>query len=148
MKPSMDEVLIGMAGAVGLKIIPDMPETSYALGDAKMVTGLAVLLAQEVDQAADVLIRENAAFRGLFRQAAKRAVGVLKPKLAEAAATSDANFRVSTLEAGNAELKALLIELHALVEKVDAQWARAINAEIWAVLKQGADDRMLVLPSM
>jgi hypothetical protein len=148
MKPSMDHLLISMATTVGLKIIPEMPETSYALGDAKMVAALSILLAQEVDRAADVLVQENTAIRALFAAAAGEPVVGLATPLAEAAKSVDANIRVSTLEMGNAVLKALLIQLHELVEANDAAWAKRLNEEIWAILKSGAQARMLVLPSM
>ena len=148
MKPTMDHVLISMATTLGLRIIPAMPETSYALGDAKMVAGLAVLLAQEVDRAADVLARENAALRALFLRAAMLPLGAMSPILASAGASSDSNIRVSVLEQGNAALKALLIDLHIAAEESDADWADALDREIWAILKQGAQDRELVLPSM
>ncbi len=148
MKPSMDHLLISMATALGTKIIPDMPETSYALGDAKMVAALAILLAQEVDRAADVLATENAALRILFAKAATLPIEDLGAKLTELAKSCDASLRVSVLEAGNAELKAMLIDLHALVEDIDADWARSLDAEIWGLLTKGAANRMLVLPSM
>ena len=148
MKPTMDHVLISMATTLGLRVVPAMPETSYALGDAKMVAGLAVLLAQEVDRAADVLARENAALRALFLRAAALPVGALARTLASAGASSEANLRVSVLEQGNAALKTLLIDLHIAAEESDADWADDLDREIWAVLKQGAKDRELVLPSM
>jgi hypothetical protein len=148
MKPTMDHLLISMATTLATTIIPEMPETSYALGDAKMLAALAILLAQEVDRAADVLVRENAAIRALFAQAAEMPVGGLGVQLGKAATSTDASLRVSVLEAGNAELKAVLIDLHALVDDSSADWAKAIDAKIWAILNQGAQDRMLVLPSM
>lgn len=148
MKPTMDHLLISMATTIGTKIIPEMPETSYALGDAKMVAALAVLLAQEVDRAADVLVRENAAIRALFARAAEMPVGPLRAQLAQAAVTTDANLRVSLLEANNAALRTLLIDLHALAEAREANWAVRLDYRIWTILKQGAQDRMLVLPSM
>ena len=148
MKPTMDHVLISMATTLGLRVVPAMPETSYALGDAKMVAGLAVLLAQEVDRAADVLARENAALRALFLRAAALPVGALARTLASAGASSEANLRVSVLEQGNAALKTLLIDLHIAAEESDADWADDLDREIWALLKQGAEERELALPSM
>ena len=148
MKPTMDHVLISMATTLGLRVVPAMPETSYALGDAKMVAGLAVLLAQEVDRAADVLALENAALRALFLRAAALPVGALARTLASAGASSEANLRVSVLEQGNAALKTLLIDLHIAAEESDADWADDLDREIWALLKQGAEERELALPSM
>lgn len=147
MKPGLDHLLLAIAGTVGGRIIPEMPEASYALGDAKMVAGLAVLLAQEADRAADVLVRENAAIRALFGEAADMPTP-LTDRLTEAAQSADANLRLNTLEAGNAALKTLLIELHILAEDSAEDWAAPLNADIWTILKQGANDRILVLPSI
>jgi hypothetical protein len=148
MKPSMDHLLMTMVNSVATRIIPAIHEENYALGDAKMVAAMAIILAQEVDRAADVLIAENAALRGLFAKAAEQSLEDLSDRVGQAAASQDANYRVSTLEAGNAALRATLIDLHAYVEDQDETWANAIDAEIWAILRQGAERRMLHLPSM
>ncbi len=148
MKPSMDHLLMTMVNSVATRIIPAIHEENYALGDAKMVAAMAIILAQEVDRAADVLIAENAALRGLFGKAVAQISGDLADRVALAAASRDADFKVSTLEAGNAALRALLIDLHAMVEEHPEPWATALNREIWAILLHGAERRMLHLPSM
>ena len=148
MKPSMDHLLMTMVGTIASRIIPAMPEQSYALGDAKMVAAIAIILAQEVDRAADVLITENAALRALFGKAAAHELGPLATQLAKAAQSTDSNYKVSSLEAGNACLRELLIDLHTQAEVRSEDWAKALNADIWAILKRGAEQRMLHLPSM
>ncbi len=148
MKPSMDHLLMTMVNSVATRIIPAIHEEDYALGDAKMVAAMAILLAQEVDRAADVLISENAAIRLLFAKAALLPIGDLTDGIAKAATSPDANYKVSTLEAGNAALRALLIELHALVEDESKPWAKELDAEIWTILRLGAERRILHLPSM
>jgi hypothetical protein len=148
MKPAMDHLLMTMVNSVATRIIPAIHEESYALGDAKMVAALAILLSQEVDRAADVLIAENAALRGLFAKAGQQAVGPLSQTIALAAASQDADYRVSSLEAGNAALRAVLIDLHAYAEDHPDAWAKALEVDIWAILKAGAERRMLHLPSM
>jgi hypothetical protein len=148
MKPSMDHLLMTMVNSVATRIIPAIHEENYALGDAKMVAAMAIILAQEVDRAADVLIAENTALRALFATATAQPLGDLSDRVEQAAASQDANYKVSTLEAGNAVLRATLIDLHAYVEDQDEPWARAIDAEIWVILRQGAERRILHLPSM
>lgn len=147
MKPGLDHLLLAMAGTLGGRIIPEMPETSYALGDAKMLAGLAVLLAQQADGAADTLVRENTALRQLFARAADLPTP-LAQRLAEAGRSTDVNLRLSTLEAGNAALKTLLIDLHALAEDNSDDWAATVCADIWTILKQGSAERMLFLPAI
>lgn len=148
MKPSMDHLLMTMVGTIAGRVIPAMPEESYALGDAKMVAAMAIILAQEVDRAADVLITENAALRALFGKAAALDLGPLTAQLAKAAQSADTDYKVSTLEAGNASLRALLIDLQTQVEERSEDWAKVLNADIWAILSRGAEQRMLHLPSM
>lgn len=148
MTMSMDQLLLALAGTVGGRIVPEIPESSYAQGDAKIVAGLLLLLSQDVDRAADVLARENAAIRSLFAQAATQPLGELNAEVQAAAQTRDANLRVSTLKAANDELKELLTRLHAAVEVLENDWAQALNTSIWAILLRGAEERLLHLPSM
>ncbi len=148
MKPSLDHILMSMAGILGTDVLSAMPEGDYASGDVKMIALMNVLLAQEVDRAADTLLWENAQLRALFADAADAPLGDFCVKLAEAATSIDANARISTLEAGNAPLKTLLIELHILVETSPEDWAQEINRKILAFLKVSADARMIAMPAM
>jgi hypothetical protein len=144
----MDHLMMSMAGAMGLRVIPEMPETSYALGDAKMLAGIAILMAQESVRAADTLVRENQAMRQVFALAAEAGVSGLDTDPAMLAQSEDADLTLTTLEANNARLKTTLITLHAMAEETDAPWGRKIDAAIWALLARGAGDRMFVLPSL
>jgi hypothetical protein len=148
MKPALDHVLMSMAGTLGITVLTAMPEGDYASGDVKMIALMNVLLAQEVDRAADSLLRENAQLRALFAKAAAAPLGDLCARLSEAAHSTDADARISTLEVGNAPLKSLLIELHILVETTPEDWARDINRKILAFLKVSADARMIAMPVM
>jgi hypothetical protein len=146
MKPGVDHLLMLMAGTLATKISDAMPADHYAAGDAKMLALLNILLAQEIDRAADRLVRENGALRALFARAAPHLPPLLRERVAEVAASSDANLLLSTLEGGNALLKDLLIEVHIVAETETADWAAPLNRDILALLKQGAQDRMFVLP--
>ena len=146
MKPGIDHHLLAIAGTLGGKIIPAIADGNYAQGDARMTAVLAVMMAQEVDRAADTLIGENTAMRALFASAKAQFAGDLAKRLASAAASHDDNFRLSTLETGNAALKTVLIDFHAAVEKIDSDWARALDRDIWLLLHKGATDRMLFIP--
>jgi hypothetical protein len=146
MKPSIEHHLMAIVGTLGEKIIPAIPEENYAMGDAGIVAMLIVLMAQEVDRAADRLIRDNAGMRALFARAGGMVSGDLAARLPAAAASRDADYRISTLEAGNAALKTVLIDLHTAVELLDNAEAEAIDREIWAMMHGWANERLLVLP--
>jgi hypothetical protein len=148
MKPALDHVLMSMAGTLGTTILSAMPKDDYASGDVKMIALMNVLLAQEVDRAADTLLRENSRMRALFAEAATAPLGPLCAKLIEAATSCDADARISTLEVGNATLKTVLIELHVVVEKETSDWARSLNHKILALLGDSADSRMIAMPVM
>lgn len=146
MTPGASQHLISIATTLGGRIIAALPQDSYAVGDAKMSALLCVLLAQHVDGAADVLIRENAAIRDIFARAAPLLGGDLGARLAEAGSGQESSFRISVLEAGNAALSTLLIETQIALEARSDGWAMALDREIWVVLRDGADARMLELP--
>jgi hypothetical protein len=91
-------------------------------------------------------VDENAAMRTLFGRAAAEVTDTeLRRKLAEAAARRDPSLLLTELEATNAGLRALLIELHAYVEEQAAPWARAVEAEIWRELVASTERRRLSL---
>jgi hypothetical protein len=149
MKPGLEMLLPGLAGTLAMRVMPELPPDSYALGDARITGALLLMIAQQAEQAADVLATENAAVRALFADAAR---APLAPKfveaLAVAAATKDESLRITALEAGNAALTALMITLHAEVETRSEAWAQALDRSIWAILRKGAEARMLELPSV
>jgi hypothetical protein len=148
MTPSLPQQLIAQAMTIATRIAPAIPETSYAMGDVGMLAGVLVMLAQEADRTVDVLVRENTAMRALFADAGAMPLGDLVDELKAAGASSDADLKITTLEAANARLKTLLIALHVEAEAVGGDWGRKLEARIWALLKRSADDRMLVMPAL
>ncbi|MBI1250453.1 MAG: hypothetical protein GC189_03160 [Alphaproteobacteria bacterium] len=150
MRPSMAQILMGSAGAIGTQVAPHLTGNGYALGQASMAGLIMVLAAQEADRAADVLVRERNALRVFFGEASVSLLPEdLRARLHEAAhAPLGASFVVSALEEEIAPMKALLIETHAALEDETASWARDLEARVWAVLKEGADARQLFMPSL
>ena len=67
----------------------------------------------------------------------------LRGRLEAAAAGRDASLRVGDLNVANDGLRALLIELHVLVETRDEGWARRINHAIWNELRESAKRRAI-----
>jgi hypothetical protein len=146
MRPGIDHILMLMAGTLATKVSEAMPPDHYAAGDAKMLALMNVLLAQEVDRAADILLRENATLRSLLGGAASHLPPALARQAADAAQTSDADLRIATLESGNALLKSLLIKVHIAAEADLATWGGPLNLEILRFLRRYADERMFSLP--
>jgi hypothetical protein len=149
MKPGLEMMLPGLAGTLALRVLPELPPESYAVGDTRLTAALLLMIAQQAEKAADVLANENAAMRALFARAADTPLEkVQRAQLRTAAGTSDPNLRITTLEAGNAALTALLITLHADVEARAEPWAQEIDQAIWAIIIKGSVDRMLELPAV
>ncbi len=146
MKPDFAQAQMTLAAVIGLRIMPEIAEGSYAGGDAGMVAASLALMAQQVDDAADLLSRENNAMRSLFRDAALDFAGMTS-ELQKAGLTRDDDLKLSTLSANHAAFSSLLIRLHAEVEKA-GEPADAINARIWELLASGAAARSLAMPVM
>jgi hypothetical protein len=150
MKPSVSELLAGGAMTLATGVVPLLEANPYGKGHATIVMMLALLAAQEVDKAADVLHTENARLRGLFARAALTPVerDLADALRAAGEAPASASLRVSALQIENAGLRALLIRLHAAVEADAETWAAEIDAEIWKLLRDGARARLVDLPPM
>jgi hypothetical protein len=127
MTPSVVEVMRGCAAALTQPPSPDAgPE--YFASRVGMISMLANLAAQEAERAAAVTVAENVDIRALFAQAAAHDAA-LGGRLARAAQGVDTDLSLSALDAANAGLRRLLIELHERVEDVgDAALDRAILA--------------------
>ena len=114
MTPSVRDVLQGCTVAIMTPPSPDAgPE--YAASRAGMVAMMLGLATAEAERCAAAAIAENADIRAVF--AASTAYdAALGGRLAQAAAQTDADLTVPALDAANARLRRLLIELHEQVE--------------------------------
>jgi hypothetical protein len=127
MTPSVTEVMRGCAAALTQPPSPDAGPEFFA-SRVGMISMLANLAAQEAEHAAAAALAENADIRALFAQAPAHD-GALGGRLARAARGLDTDLSLSALDAANARLRRLLIELHERVEAVgDAALDRAILA--------------------
>jgi len=127
MTPTVREVLQGCTIAI---VTPPSADAGpdYAASRFGMVAMMIGLAAQEADRCAAAAIAENADVRALFA-AASAYDGALGGRLAKAAAEVDADLTVPALDATNARLRRLVIELHEQVEEAgDAATNRAIVA--------------------
>ena len=91
-------------------------------------------------------MEENRALEDLLgRAGAAIADPALRERTAQLVAAGEPGFRISALEARNAALRALLIELHAHVETQRSDEARRVEAEIWRELAKSTERRRLSL---
>jgi hypothetical protein len=127
MTPSVREVLQGVAIALTTPPSPDAGP-AFDAGRMGLAASLAMMAAAEADRAAAAAIAENADIRALFATA-KAYDGPLGGRLGKAAADVDTDLSLTGLDAANAYLRRLLIELHERVEDAgDAATDRAILA--------------------
>jgi hypothetical protein len=118
------------------RITPELTD-SYS-GEVARLTGLVLtIVTNGIDDAAAIRIAENEAMRQLFRDAAGT-VGQadLAAKLLEAASATGAGFKLSQLDQDNAQLRAVLVELHTAVEETLSETTRNMGGRIWRMLKQ------------
>jgi len=135
----LDVAMLHLMTRTGAALAPGYEQSSVGV--------LAVMLAevkQEFERAAARRVEENAALRGIFAEAAPVvADATLRARLEQAARDRDESLLVSDLEASNAALRALLIDLHAHVEETDSAAARKIEDAIWRELVASTERRRI-----
>ncbi len=143
MKPSVPALLDALGALVQREVAPALGE-GYLSQQMLRSVGLLKAAAEEFDRAAARRVTENTALRALFDRSVDAVDDpALADALREAARGTDADLRVSALQAVNQRLRALLIELHAWSETAATPRAGAVNAEVWAELRAGAQRRRL-----
>ena len=141
MKPEPPAMLGQLAAWLTQDLAPGV--AAYQQSALGMSAGLIGMTIEEADRAVARRVEENAAIRGLLARGADLVEARLSARLQALADGRDESLRVSALEAGNAELRAALIELHAAVEALDGAAARALDADIWAELRASTERRKL-----
>jgi hypothetical protein len=136
MTPSVKEVMRGCAAALTQPPSADAGPDYFA-SRVGLISMLANLAAQEADHAAAAAIAENADIRALIAKAAGAHDAALGGRLAKASNGVDADLSLTALDAANARLRRLLIELHERVEDVgDRELDQAILA-LYVRMAQG-----------
>ena len=147
MNPDVGTVMQGFFGTLLGDIAPHLT-AEYSMGNVGIMGMMMFMTAEEYDRAADIRAVENAEMRSLFSHAATLVDdGALKAKLAAAASEKEGSLRIGELNARNAALAGLLIELQTHVEASDASWAPNLEARIWDHLVAATERRKLPLPS-
>jgi len=136
MSLSPETCLRGVLGALQNGIIPSLTD-SFAIEDARLAGLVLTITTNGIDDAAAIRIAENDALRAMFGDAAQKVDDHALARKLQATARADASgYRLSELDADNAMLRSLLVELHEAVEKQTGDAARAIDSGIWRMLQQ------------
>ena len=147
MKPDVGRALEVCAAKLMGDVAPHVTE-SYRQASVLTAGVLLISVGEELDRIAERRVSENAAIRLIFRAAVPAvADAALRARIEETASGEEAGYRISELDASNAALRALLIELHAHVETLTGDDARRIEAEIWRELAASTERRRLSLGS-
>ncbi len=143
MKPDVARLLEVAAAHLMTRAGPALP-AGYPRSSALVLAVLLAELKTEFERAAARRVEENDALRLLFAEAGTAVEDAeLAGRLAEAARERDASLLVPDLEAANAGLRGLLIELHAHVEDLDSPEAARIEEAIWRELAASTERRRI-----
>ncbi|HVY83969.1 MAG TPA: hypothetical protein VG943_02470 [Caulobacterales bacterium] len=149
MKPTLGQMLMGAASTLNDEIAPHIDDGApVAIGHVGTLGLILACMAQEADRAVETAVREQDAIRALFADAAKAPLPRDLAIRLKAAAADDArpSLKLTDLEAQNAKLKRLLMTLLETLEAEHFDWAVALEARVWTILKTGAERRALYLP--
>jgi hypothetical protein len=140
MTPTANDLL---AGCIKTLAAPVLPEDAGLFTTARMrtVALLNRMVALECAQGAAVRVAENAAIRALFAQTGPRYMELAQ----EAAAIGDGDYAIETLDAANARLRSLLINLH---EKAERAGDGDLDRKLLKCYREMSERRELVLPAV
>ena len=137
MTPTAEDLL---NGCIKTLAAPPRPEDAGMFATARLRTVAMInrLAAIECAQGTAARVWENAALRSLFAQAAAK-----YPAVSAAGGIGDGDFSVEALDAANAKLRRLVIQLH---EAAELAGDTALDRTILALYREIARRRELNLP--
>jgi hypothetical protein len=144
MRPDAPRVFYGIIASVMRDIAPEM-RTPFGQQSVGLVSMLLALAAQDYDGAAARLVEENTAIMDLLGRS-RLVVGDpgLHERIDAAVGQAPArDLRISALQKENDALRALLIDVHAVVEALTGEDARAMNEAVWDEIRQSTRRRHL-----
>lgn len=145
MRPDVPRVLNGIAMSLATEIMAEV-RTPNAQQSVGLASGLLTLAAQEFDRAAARLVEENSAILAIVAraQSAMEDSGLQGRISRELGEIPGQDLHVSALQVENDRLRALLIDVHAAVERMAGAEARALDQLIWDELRESTRRRHLV----
>lgn len=144
MRPDPSLVLTGVVRTFARELLQEL-DSAYSKNSMILGNGLLNVLNVEFERLIDRLLEENQATAAILRDA----TAVLPDEaLATRARTlgmrqKPGNYRLSTIQALNDELRAMLVEVHAAVETIPGPAAAALNDRIWAELQASTRRRQV-----
>ena len=136
MSPLCDDVLKTVAATLATEHVPNAGTEHERLG---LVFSMFLMgaVSEEFDRAAHRRIEENRAVRKIFSESLPVVEDPnLRNQLREAAETTEDDYRIPALDELNCALQETLIDLHAHVETLQGEKARAVENTIWRELKE------------
>ena len=144
MKPDVPAVLEHHAALLAARIVPQL--TGFDANSVAMMSAMLSMVAEEWDRAAAWRVEENAAIRGLFRDALPVVAGTaLADRIERLASETDGDLRLHSLDASNDRLRAALGELHAVIEPMTRKDAQQLDRAIWEELRRSVERRRVGL---
>ncbi len=140
MKPDAARVLQGVSLSLLTQVLPEVA-TPFGQQTTSVAAGLAAMVGEEFDRAADRLVAENGAVRTILRDAMPLLAADLQASVTRALRTSAAGYRVSALQAENDALRGALVDVHAAIDTIESDAARAIDGRIWEELVESTRRR-------
>lgn len=141
MNPHVEPVLRDLAQRIAQDIAPTVEQ--FHRGALSLASGMLVMIADEWDRAAQRRVEENAAIRALLLDGAALVEPTLASRCRKLALATDADVRISTLEASNIALRSVLSDLHAALEATAGAPSAALQSRIWAELAASTERRRL-----
>ena len=138
MIPRGAEGINHLAERMAADLIPKAPD-AYTMTDIGLTAALVRMVAQDYDRAADILVTEMEAMRGIFEHVAPHlSDAAFKAQIAAQLAPWTGGLRIAALAERHDAMMRLLIGMQAGAEDGEAAgvpWAGPLNARIWTFLE-------------
>ena len=135
MNLSAETCLRGVIDTLNTRVAPVLP-AGYAAEVTRLASLVLAIATNSLDDAAALRVAENEAMRQLFRDAAPMVADAgLAGRLRAGANTAGSGLKISELDADNAYLRGLLVELHSHADDLPGAAPAAIASRIWRMLR-------------
>lgn len=148
MQPELTDYLLQTAQKMAMDLAGKQTD-DYDAATLRIYAFLNMIGAAEHDRGADIRAWENKAMRDLFGRAADLVADApLSQRLKEAAASEDKSLRISDLNEAGDQLRALLIDLQAMLEGATVPALTDLHRDTWRYLAEATRRRALPLMPM
>jgi hypothetical protein len=139
MIPGASQGVDNLVARVMIDLIPKATD-AYTVADLAMIAQLLKMVGQDFDRAAEVLMSDLEATRGIFREADGHIEDAdVKRRMAEVVASRPESLAIPVLNVHADVAMRVLIDVHAAVEaaqEAGADWAAALDRRIWVFLDE------------